>query len=153
MEFSDTKFIPASPEETWYALFEPDVLRACIPGCQSLEGSHADGFRAVSVQKIGPVKATFEANVTIQNIEAGRTCRIKGEGKGGLAGFAKGHAHVELSPEGDGTRLHYAVEVQIGGKIAQLGSRILKGVAANLAGQFFTSFERRIAPETGQPAK
>lgn len=141
MELSDSRVINAAPETVWSALLDPEVLKACIPGCQEMNGSVADGFEAVVVQKIGPVKATFKGAVQLSDIVEGKSCTISGEGKGGPAGFANGGAKVTLTPVEGGTQLDYTVEARIGGKIAQLGSRIIDGVARKLADEFFAKFQ------------
>ena len=150
MELSDSRVINASPEVVWAAILDPEVLKACIPGCQEMSGSVEDGFEATVVQKIGPVKATFKGAVQILDVVPGQSCTISGEGKGGPAGFAKGDAKVKLTPQDGGTLLEYAVEAKIGGKIAQLGSRIIDGVARKLADEFFAKFQSEVegpAPE------
>lgn len=158
MKLTETRDIAAPPDVVWQAILDPEVLRACIPGCQSLTGSPADGFEAVVKQKVGPVSATFTGVVTLSDIVQGRSLRITGEGKGGVAGFAKGGALVGLEPLDDGgTRLSYDVEASVGGKIAQLGSRIIDSFAKKLADEFFTRFQDAVeGPEEGageaQPA-
>ena len=150
MQMSDERQIAAPPETVWTALFDPEVLRACVPGCQELSGSAADGYEAVVVQKVGPVKATFKGVVTMKDVVEGESCTLSGEGKGGAAGFAKGDAHVRLSPgEDGGTLLSYEVDAKVGGKLAQLGSRIVDGFARRMASEFFTRFQAEIE---GPPA-
>ncbi len=141
MELSDSRVIKASPDAVWAAILDPEVLKACIPGCQEMAGSVEQGFEATVVQKIGPVKATFKGAVQLMDIVPGQSCTISGEGKGGPAGFAKGDAKIKLTPQEGGTLLEYAVEAKIGGKIAQLGSRIIDGVARKLADEFFAKFQ------------
>jgi carbon monoxide dehydrogenase subunit G len=121
-------------------LNDPNVLRECIPGCESLEGSPAEGFAARVTTKVGPVKATFNGQVTLSNINAPESYTISGEGKGGVAGFAKGGADVHLTGEGGGTLLAYTVNAQVGGKLAQLGGRLIDSTAKKLADQFFSCF-------------
>ncbi|MDT0683874.1 carbon monoxide dehydrogenase subunit G [Roseicyclus sp. F158] len=143
MELTDSRRIEAPPQDVWDALLDKDVLKACVPGCQEMEGSPEDGFDAKVVQKVGPVKATFAGRVTLEDRVPPETLTISGEGKGGAAGFAKGGAKVRLEPldGGDATQLHYDVEARVGGKLAQLGSRIIDGFAKKMADQFFTRFE------------
>ena len=141
MKLTDSREIRATPAMVWQAILNPEVLKACIPGCQSLTGSVADGYEAVVKQKVGPVSATFTGLVQITDIVDGKSLRIAGEGKGGVAGFAKGGADVTLEPVADGTRLGYVVEASVGGKIAQLGSRIIDGFAKKMADDFFTRFQ------------
>lgn len=145
MQMSDERQIAAPPETVWTALFDPEMLKACVPGCQELTGSAAEGYEAVVVQKVGPVKATFKGTVTVKDVVEGQSCTLSGEGKGGAAGFAKGDAHVRLSPgEDGGTLLSYEVDAKVGGKLAQLGSRIVDGFARRMAGEFFTRFQAEI---------
>ena len=141
MKLSEERLIDAPPAVVWESILDAEVLKACIPGCQELTGNPDDGFEAVVVQKVGPVKATFKGAVTLSDIDPGVSCRLSGEGKGGAAGFAKGGASVQLHPEGDGTKLTYDVDASIGGKLAQLGSRIIDSFARKLADQFFTRFQ------------
>ena len=141
MKLSEERVIAAPPAAVWAGILDAEVLKACIPGCQELTGNPEDGFEAVVVQKVGPVKATFKGAVTLSDIEPGVGCRLQGEGKGGAAGFAKGGATVRLTPDGDGTLLTYDVDASVGGKLAQLGSRLIDGFAKKLADQFFTNFQ------------
>ena len=134
--------LPASRQEVWVRLNDPDVLRACIPGCQSLEKTGDNGFKAVVKVKIGPVSATFRGNVILGDLDPPNGYRISGEGEGGIAGFAKGGATVMLTDSGAGTKLAYDVDAQIGGKLAQLGSRLIDGVAKKLADEFFAKFAK-----------
>ena len=144
MKLSDSRDIGADPAIVWRAILDPEVLKACIPGCQSLTGSVADGYEAVVKQKVGPVSATFTGLVQLSDIVEGASLRISGEGKGGVAGFAKGGANVTLDPIPEGTRLSYDVEASVGGKIAQLGSRIIDSFAKKLADEFFTRFQAAV---------
>ena len=141
MQLSDSRDISADRETVWAALLSPEVLKACVPGCQEMTGSPEEGFEAVVVQKVGPVKATFKGQVTISNVNKPDSLTLSGEGKGGAAGFAKGGANVRLEEIEGGTRLHYEVEAKVGGKLAQLGSRIIDGFAKKMADQFFENFE------------
>ncbi|MCC5959580.1 MAG: carbon monoxide dehydrogenase subunit G [Rhodobacteraceae bacterium] len=158
MQMNDTRQIAAPPQQVWTALFDPDVLKACVPGCQDLSGNPEQGYEAVVVQKVGPVKATFKGMVTMADVIEGESCTLVGEGKGGAAGFAKGQARVRLEPTDDGgTLLHYDVDANVGGKLAQLGSRIVDGFARRMATEFFTRFQEQIegpdtpAPDTAAP--
>ena len=142
MELSDSKVIAADRETVWAALLSPDVLKDCVPGCQEMSGNAEDGFEATVVQKVGPVKATFKGGVTLSDMVAPESLTLTGEGKGGAAGFAKGAARVRLEAGEDGTTvLSYEVEAKVGGKLAQLGSRIIDGFARKMADQFFTRFQ------------
>ena len=133
--------LPADRSRVWAMLNDPAVLKACIPGCQSLDKTSDTSFAAVAKIKIGPVGATFKGKVQLSDIDAPNGYTISGEGEGGIAGFAKGGAKVALSDaEAGGTRLTYNVEANVGGKIAQLGSRLIDGVAKKMADQFFANF-------------
>jgi carbon monoxide dehydrogenase subunit G len=141
MQMNDSQRIPASKQKVWDALNNPDILKQCIPGCQALEMSASNEMTATVVIKVGPVKATFGGKVTLSDLDPPSGYRISGEGNGGIAGFAKGSAAVKLSEEGpDATILSYQVDAQIGGKLAQLGGRLIDATAKKLAGQFFLSF-------------
>ncbi len=151
MQLSDVKTIKASPETVWAAILNPEVLKQCVPGCESMTGSVEDGFEATVKQKIGPVSASFSGVVKLSDIDPGRGVTITGEGKGGAAGFAKGGAKVRLTPNDAGTELAYEVEAAVGGKIAQLGSRLIDGFAKKMADEFFTRFQDAVeTPEAGE---
>jgi carbon monoxide dehydrogenase subunit G len=137
--------LPASQQVVWQKLNDPDVLKACIPGCQSLEKTSDTSFQAVAKIKVGPVSASFKGKVDLLDLDAPNGYRIQGEGEGGIAGFAKGGATVHLAPSEAGTKLTYNVEAQVGGKIAQLGSRLIDGVARKMADQFFASFATAVS--------
>ena len=136
--------IAADADTVWAALLDPEVLKQCVPGCQEMTGSAEDGFEAVVVQKVGPVKATFKGSVSLSDMKPPHSLSISGEGKGGAAGFAKGGADVRLEEEGEVTVLHYDVEANVGGKLAQLGSRIIDGFAKKMADQFFKNFKQAV---------
>lgn len=138
--------LPADREAVWAALNDPAVLKACIPGCQELEKVSDTEFAAIAKVAVGPVKATFKGNVTLSDIDAPNGYTITGEGQGGVAGFAKGGAKVRLAEAEGGTQLSYDVEAQVGGKIAQLGGRLINGVAKKYADQFFGNFAKLLAP-------
>lgn len=141
MEMNDSRQIPASKEKVWAALNDPEVLKKCIPGCQNLEMTAPNEMTATVVFKVGPVKATFGGKVTLSDLDPPNSYRISGEGSGGVAGFAKGAATVRLESEStDVTILHYVVDAQVGGKLAQLGGRLIDSTAKKLAGEFFESF-------------
>ena len=138
--------VAAPIDKVWQALNDPDVLKACIPGCQSLEKRSDTEFAATVVLKIGPIKATFAGEVALKNLNPPRSYTIEGEGKGGIAGFAKGGADVSLSEDGpDATILKYATKADVGGKIAQLGSRLIASTSKKLAGEFFSSFNEKVS--------
>ncbi|WP_347309916.1 CoxG family protein [Defluviimonas sp. SAOS-178_SWC] len=129
--------IPADRHKVWKALNDPEVLRACIPGCQSLDQLSDTDFTSSVRAAIGPVSATFGAKITLSEIEPDRGYTITGEGKGGAAGFARGSARVDLADEAGGTRLRYKADVNVGGKLAQVGSRLIQGTAKKLSEEFF----------------
>ncbi|MEI4470336.1 CoxG family protein [Frigidibacter sp. MR17.24] len=144
MQLTDHRIIKADPATVWAAILDPEVLRACVPGCETLTGSVEDGYEAVVVQKVGPVKAKFTGLVTMSDIVPGQSLTITGEGKGGPAGFAKGGAKVTFEPVPEGTKLDYQVDANVGGKLAQLGSRIIDSFAKKLADEFFARFQTAV---------
>lgn len=150
MQLTDHRDIAADAATVWAAILNPEVLKACVPGCESMTGTPEDGFEAVVVQKVGPVKARFTGAVKLSDMVPEKSVNITGEGKGGPAGFAKGGARVELAPEGAGTRLTYTVEANVGGKLAQLGSRIIDGFAKKMADQFFENFKAALEPAAAE---
>ncbi len=141
MEMSGERTIKADRETVWAALINPDVLKECVPGAQEVTGNPEDGFSATVTQKVGPVKATFVGAVSLSEMDKPNQLRLAGEGKGGAAGFAKGGALVTLTEVEDGTKLAYDVEAKVGGKLAQLGSRIVDGFAKKMADKFFANLE------------
>ena len=132
--------LPASQQVVWEKLNDPAVLKACIPGCEELNKTSENGYQAVATIKIGPVKARFKGSVTLSDLDPPNGYKISGQGEGGVAGFAKGGATVKLAPKDGGTLLTYTVDAQIGGKIAQLGQRLVVGAAKKVADDFFQSF-------------
>lgn len=138
--------LPADRATVWARLNDPAVLKACIPGCESLEREGETSFVASARIKVGPVSATFKGRVDLSDLDPPNGYRISGEGQGGVAGFAKGGASVRLSDAQEGgTKLAYDVEANVGGKIAQLGSRLIDGVAKKTADQFFANFARAVS--------
>jgi carbon monoxide dehydrogenase subunit G len=144
MDMTGEERITAPRDTVWAALNNPDILRQCIPGCESLEWVSPTELTAKVKLKIGPVSASFSGDVTLSNINAPESYTISGEGKGGIAGFAKGGADVVLKEDGNETILHYEAKAQVGGKIAQLGSRLVDSSAKKLAQQFFSDFTAAI---------
>lgn len=138
--------LPADREAVWAALNDPMVLKACIPGCQELEKASDTEFQATAKISVGPVKATFKGNVTLTDLASPDSYTITGEGQGGVAGWAKGGAKVRLEDAEGGTKLIYDVEANVGGKIAQLGGRLVNGVAKKYADEFFANFARILSP-------
>jgi uncharacterized protein len=147
MTMSGQYQLPALQQAVWEKLNDPAVLKACIPGCQELEKTGDNGFRAIATIKIGPVKATFKGSVTLSDIDPPNGYKISGQGEGGVAGFAKGGATVHLAPKDGGTLLTYNVEAQIGGKLAQLGQRLVNGAAKKVADDFFQNFATAVSPK------
>ncbi|MFQ5936480.1 MAG: carbon monoxide dehydrogenase subunit G [Acidiferrobacterales bacterium] len=143
--------IPASRQRVWNALNDPDALRASIPGCQSIEKLSDTQFAAKMLSKVGPVKAKFNTKLTLSKLNPPESYTLTGEGQGGVAGFAKGGADVTLSEDGTQTVLHYSARVQVGGKLAQVGSRLLDGTARKLADEFFTNLVAHLGGKTPPP--
>jgi carbon monoxide dehydrogenase subunit G len=146
MNLQGERLIAAAPEATWAALNDPDTLKACIAGCETLERVADDEYLATMAMRIGPVNARFKGRLKLENIVPPSSYTIAFDGQGGVAGFGKGSADVKLAPEGAGTRLSYAAKAQVGGKLAQVGSRLIEGAASKIADDFFAAFESRLAP-------
>jgi carbon monoxide dehydrogenase subunit G len=138
--------LPADRATVWAALNDPEVLKACIPGCQELEKVSDTTFQATAKVAVGPVKATFKGSVNLTDLDPPQGYTILGEGQGGVAGWAKGGAKVRLEDVEGGSRLVYDVDAQVGGKIAQLGGRLINGVAKRYADEFFANFAKVLAP-------
>ncbi len=146
MEMTGEYRIAAPRERVWAALNDPEVLKACIPGCESLEKTSDNEMTATVTAKVGPVKAKFTGAVTLLNIRPPEGYTISGEGKGGVAGFAKGGADVSLTEDGpDATILKYEAKAQVGGKLAQLGARLIDSTAKKMADDFFGAFAAKVA--------
>ena len=137
--------IPASRDAVWKALNDPEILKRSIAGCEELEKTSDTEFTAKVTAKVGPVKARFAGKVTLSDLDPPNGYTITGEGQGGAAGFAKGGAKVRLEPDGDGTLLKYTVNAAIGGKLAQIGARLIDGAARKMADEFFASFAANVA--------
>lgn len=150
MELNGSRVIAADVATVWAHLNNPETLKSCIPGCEDLTGSPEDGFAAVVKQKVGPVSATFKGEVTLENVVPGQSYTITGEGKGGVAGFAKGSADVVLVTVPEGTELTYTAQAKVGGKLAQLGNRIIGGFARKMSDEFFDRFQATV--EDQQPS-
>jgi carbon monoxide dehydrogenase subunit G len=147
MEMTGEFRIPAPRRRVWEGLNDPEILKGVIPGCQTLEKVSDTEFTGKIVAAIGPVKATFAGKVILSDLDPPQSYTISGEGSGGVAGFAKGSAKVNLAEDGAGTVLNYAVQAHVGGKLAQIGSRLIDSVARKMAEQFFGHFVSVIAPE------
>lgn len=143
MEMTGQQIVPLPQDETWQALNDTQVLKACVPGCETLEKISDTQYELAIRSRIGPVSARFKGIMTLEDVDAPRGYTMIFEGQGGVAGFAKGRAEVALSPEAEGTRLSYSVKAMVGGKIAQLGARLIDGVARKLADDFFRCFNER----------
>jgi hypothetical protein len=144
MELTSSRTVPASVEKTWAALNDPETLKACIPGCESIERVSDTEFRVAMTARVGPVSAKFSGRIILSDIVPPSSYKIGFEGQGGAAGFARGEAKVALTPEGSGTRIEYNVNAQVGGKLAQIGSRLVDGAAAKIADDFFACFVERL---------
>ena len=147
MELEGIQTLPADAETVWTALFDRAVLERAIPGCESLEQTSDTSFAAVVKLKIGPVSARFKGDVEISDIEPQKGCTLSGKGTGGIAGFAKGSARVMLESKFNETQLTYTAEASVGGKLAALGSRLIKSTAQKLAGEFFAAFEEILSED------
>ncbi|HZZ11692.1 MAG TPA: carbon monoxide dehydrogenase subunit G [Paraburkholderia sp.] len=153
MELSETHTLPISQQRTWDALNDTDVLRASIPGCESIDPDGENAYNVVMSASVGPVKARFKGRMQLTEIDAPNTYTIVFEGQGGAAGFGKGNARVTLEPEGeDATRLTYVATAQVGGKLAQIGSRLVDGAARKIAGEFFKRFRAQLGGEGAEAA-
>jgi carbon monoxide dehydrogenase subunit G len=146
MDMTGERRIPAPRETVWQALNDPEVLKASIPGCESLEKLSDNEMKATAAVRIGPISARFTGNVNLTDIDPPNGYTISGEGQGGVAGFAKGGAKVGLEDDGGGTLLRYDVHAQVGGKIAQLGARLIDASAKQMADAFFDRFSAYVAP-------
>jgi len=146
MEMSGERLIAASKATVWKALNDPQILKASIPGCEQLDVISENEMTATVALKLGPISAKFAGRVKLSDIDAPNGYTLSGEGKGGPAGFAKGAAKVRLADQADGTLLRYTVEAQVGGRIAQLGARLIDTTAKSMADQFFTRFAEQVQP-------
>ncbi len=143
MEMTGEQLIPLPQAATWKALNDPDVLKDCIPGCESITRVSDNEYDVVMTAKVGPVSAKFKGRMTVTDSDPPRAYTLKFEGQGGVAGFAKGEAGVQLSPQDSGTRLAYSAKATVGGKLAQVGARLIDGVARQIAERFFEAFNKR----------
>src|SRR5260221_1933428 len=157
MEITGDKLIPVPQAEVWRGLNDPEVLKACIAGCESIERVPDTEYRVVMVASVGPVKAKLNGKLVLSDLTPPNSYSLSFEGSGGAAGFGKGGAQVSLKTEGAGTRLTYSAKASVGGKLAQVGSRLIDGVARKMADDFFTAFNEKLArpavkPEGATPA-
>lgn len=152
MELKGERLIPASLDTTWAGLNDPEILKACIAGCESLERTADDAFQALVAVRVGPVAAKFKGNLKLTDVKPPSSYTIHFDGQGGAAGFGKGSADVQLAPEAGGTRLSYSARAQVGGKMAQVGSRLIDAAAGKIAEDFFAAFEAKLAPAAAAEA-
>lgn len=146
MEMQGERRIPAPRQAVWERLNDPETLKQCIPGCQEIEKTSDTEFTAKVRAKVGPVSANFTGKVTLSDLNPPQGYTISGEGQGGVAGFAKGSAKVALGEEGSDTVLRYGVQAQVGGKLAQIGSRLIDATARKMADDFFGKFVALMSP-------
>lgn len=153
MEIAGQHRLNVSQEKVWEALNDPDILKASLPGCESLEKIGDTEMVAVMKAKVGPVSATFKGKVTLSDLDPPNSYKITGEGSGGMAGFAKGGAEVKLTKDEDGaTILSYSASAQVGGKLAQIGARLIDSTARQMADEFFTRFAQNVGEDTSPPS-
>ena len=149
MEMTGEQRIPASQADTWAALNDPEVLKACVPGCESIDRVSDSEYAVQMTARIGPVSAKFKGKLTLSDLKPPHSYAIAFDGQGGVAGFARGGAQVSLAPEGHDTLLSYKVQANVGGKLAQIGSRLVDAAANKVAGDFFNAFNERMAQMHG----
>jgi len=152
MEITGEQLIPVPQAEVWRGLNDPEVLKACIAGCESIERVSDTEYRVVMVASVGPVKAKFNGKLVLSDLNPPNSYSLSFEGSGGAAGFGKGSAQVSLKAEGNATRLTYTAKASVGGKLAQVGSRLIDGVARKMADDFFTAFNEKLAGPTSAEA-
>jgi hypothetical protein len=153
MELTSSRSVPASVEATWAALNDPETLKACIPGCETIERASDTEFRVAMTARVGPVSAKFSGRIVLADLVPPTSYRMSFEGQGGGAGFARGEAKVVLTPEPNGTRIDYTASAQVGGKLAQIGSRLVDGAAAKVADDFFARFVERVGGTVAVPPR
>jgi carbon monoxide dehydrogenase subunit G len=151
MQFTGRYLIAAPPEAVWAALNDPAVLKTCIPGCEALDKTDPNTFSGAAKVKIGPVSATFRGKVELTDLDPPQRCVLKGEGQGGVAGFVKGEAEVLLSPDAESTVLTYTAKATVGGKLAQVGQRLIDGAARQIADEFFARFSSEVTTMQAAP--
>ena len=152
MEMSGEQLVPASQQQTWNALNDPDMLRQCVPGCESIEPLSENQYEVLMVARIGPVSAKFKGKLSLSDMKPPHSYSIAFEGQGGAAGFAKGGAQVRLSEKENHTLLAYDVKASVGGKLAQIGSRLVDAAAKKVADDFFRNFNEKVGALHAQPA-
>jgi carbon monoxide dehydrogenase subunit G len=147
MEMNGEQRIPATQQQTWEGLNDPEVLKACVPGCESIEKLSDSDYQVLMTARIGPVSAKFKGKLTLSDLDPPQAYSIAFEGQGGVAGFGKGSAKVRLEPDGDETTLRYDVKANVGGKLAQIGSRLVDAAARKIANDFFAAFNEKMASQ------
>ena len=147
MEMSGEQLIPATQAQTWAALNDPEILKACVPGCESITKSAENEYVVLMTARIGPVSAKFKGKLALSDLDPPNSYSIAFEGQGGVAGFGKGGAKVQLIPEAGNTKLSYQVKANVGGKLAQIGSRLVDAAAKKLAEEFFNAFNAKVASQ------
>jgi carbon monoxide dehydrogenase subunit G len=152
MEMTGEQLIPASVKATWDALNDPEMLKACVPGCESIDKTADNEYQVLMTARVGPVSAKFKGKLVLSDLNPPHSYSIAFEGQGGVAGFGKGGAQVSLAAEEAGTKLSYSVKASVGGKIAQIGSRLVDMAAKKLAEDFFQAFNDKVAALHGAPA-
>jgi uncharacterized protein len=145
MEMTGEQLIPASQQQTWDALNDPEILKGCVPGCEAIEKTGDNEYLVLMVARVGPVSAKFKGKLSLSELDPPNSYSIAFEGQGGAAGFGKGGAQVRLAAEGEGTRLAYTVKASVGGKLAQIGSRLVDAAARKIANDFFQAFNDAVA--------
>lgn len=151
MEMNGKQHIPVPQDAVWRALNDPEMLKSCIPGCETVDRISDEEYAVTLVAAVGPVKAKFKGKMLLKDLNPPHSYRLAFEGQGGVAGFGKGEAQVILVPEGAATVMSYSAKAQVGGKLAQVGSRLIDGAAKKIADEFFTSFNERLAPAAAAP--
>ncbi len=147
MEMSGEQLIPASQAATWAALNDPEILKACVPGCESITLTAENEYQVLMTARIGPVSAKFKGKLALSDLNPPNSYSIAFEGQGGVAGFGKGGAQVQLAPGDGGTKLTYQVKANVGGKLAQIGSRLVDAAAKKLSEEFFNAFNAKVASQ------
>jgi carbon monoxide dehydrogenase subunit G len=153
MEMTGEQLVPAPQKAVWDGLNDPEMLKACVPGCESIEPAGENAYQVLMVARVGPVSAKFKGKLTLSDIRPPESYSLAFEGQGGAAGFAKGGANVRLSPAEKGTLLSYDVKANVGGKLAQIGSRLVDAAAKKIADDFFRNFNEKMAAVHGDPDK
>jgi carbon monoxide dehydrogenase subunit G len=151
MEMKGEQLVPASQQDVWNALNDPQMLKECIPGCEALERVADNEYMVLMVSRVGPVSAKFKGKLTLSEVNPPRSYSLSFEGQGGAAGFAKGGAQVQLSSQESFTKLSYEAKANVGGKLAQIGSRLIEAAAKKVADDFFRRFNEKVASLTHKP--